>query len=156
MRRRGKTPKAQQGRGSPMPEEQKGPLAKSKGKPEARATDKGMQGSWGREGGGESPRTGRPRGFPTARRQGPCIPRVPGPRSSSTCCRACMPRSANHPPAQGVAAPCPPSAPPGPHLLVGCGELLSDHGTGLSLLTRDRDATGGASSEMSPLPLDPL
>lgn len=81
----------------------------------------------------------------------PCHPRVPGPRSGSTCCTAGTPRSANHPPARGSRHPARPPLPPGPHLLVGCGEVLSDHGPGPLRLTRDRDAAGGTNSEKRPL-----
>lgn len=104
---------AGQSRGSPTPEEQKGPGASAalRGEAQARATDKGLQGSWDRGGCQEPPRSGWPCAFPTARLRGPLSSPCAGTTQrlhllqsphatecqSSTCAR--------------VAAPCPPSAP---------------------------------------------
>lgn len=146
MRRRGKTPT--QGRGGPTrgAERARSQRGSARGSQRLGRQTKGCRGrgavGTARNRRGAAGHTLSPQ--PDARV--PCHPRVPVPRSGSTCCGARTPRDANHPPARGSRRPARPR-PPGPHLLVGCGEVLSDHGTGPLRRTRDRDAAGGTNSE---------
>lgn len=131
-----------QDRGSPTTEGHQGPGASGARQGEARGSGDRQRtarvvGPWRRRGAAEERPATR---FLHSQRPGSLSSRVRGPRSSSTCCRARTPRSANHPPARGSGCPARLPRPPGSHLLVGCGEVLSDHGTSLLRLTRDRDA----------------
>lgn len=139
-----------QGRGSPKPEKHRDTERARLyyGKPEARATDKEL---WGRGGGGEPRRSGRLRAFPIARGQRPgrlaCGDHAAAPPAAEP---ARPPRSTNHPPARGSRCPARPPRPPGSHLLVGCGEVLSDHGTKPAEAHPGPQRSGGARSVMCP------
>lgn len=154
MRRRGKTPR--QGRAGAVSHERSRrgpePARLCEGKPEARATDKGLQGSWGRRGDKEPPRSGWP-SFPHSQ--------TPGSLVIASCRDHAAAPPAAEPTCHGVpgihlrggrdALPALRARPVRPHLLVGRGEVLSNHGTGPLRLTRDHDATEGASSKKRPL-----
>lgn len=155
MRRRGKTPR--QGRAGPGQPHMRGAEGARSQRGSARGSRRLGRQTKGCRGPGAVRATRSRRGAagqalsPQPDARVPCHRLVPGPRSSSTCCRAHMPRSANHPPARGSRRPARPPRPPCPHLLIGRGEVLSDHGTGPLRLTRDHDAVRGASSKKCPL-----
>lgn len=144
---------AGQGRGSPKQEEQKGPRASAALRGEARGSGDrqraaGVVGPWGRRGAAEQRLATR---FPHSQTPGSLI--IPARRDHAATPPAAEPGRHGVPIIHlrgGSRRPARPPRPPCPHLLVGCGEVLSDHGTGRLRLTRVRDAAGGRSSEVYP------